>query len=109
MRCGRRGTCAQRRQLIGRRTEMEQLEDVEGSTFSVSNLGPFDVDHFSAIINPPESGIVAVGSAKKVPVVLEDGTTASVYGDWEDGVANPVTPLGQMLRAFTDRSRPFCR
>lgn len=35
--------------------------------------------------------------------VLEDGTTASVYADWEDGVANPVTPLGQMLRAFTDQ------
>jgi len=49
-------------------------EDLKGATFTVSNLGPFDVDHFSAIINPPESGIIAVGSAKKVPVVLEDGT-----------------------------------
>ncbi|MEP0761919.1 MAG: 2-oxo acid dehydrogenase subunit E2, partial [Chloroflexota bacterium] len=48
--------------------------EIEGSTFSVSNLGLFDVDHFSAIINPPEAGILAVGSAKKVPVVLEDGT-----------------------------------
>lgn len=48
--------------------------EIEGSTFSVSNLGLFDVDHFSAIINPPEAGILAIGSAKKVPVVLEDGT-----------------------------------
>jgi len=48
--------------------------EIEGSTFSVSNLGPFDVDHFIAIINPPEAGIVAVGAAKKVPVVLEDDT-----------------------------------
>jgi pyruvate dehydrogenase E2 component (dihydrolipoamide acetyltransferase) len=48
--------------------------EIEGSTFSVSNLGPHDVDHFIAIINPPEAGIIAVGSAKKVPVVLEDGT-----------------------------------
>lgn len=48
--------------------------EIEGSTFSVSNLGPYEVDHFIAIINPPEAGILAVGSAKKVPVVLEDGT-----------------------------------
>lgn len=48
--------------------------EIEGSTFTVSNLGLFDVDHFTAIINPPEAGILAIGSAKKVPVVLEDGT-----------------------------------
>ena len=48
--------------------------EIEGSTFTVSNLGPYDVDHFSAIINPPEAGILAVGSAKKVPVVLADGS-----------------------------------
>jgi pyruvate dehydrogenase E2 component (dihydrolipoamide acetyltransferase) len=40
----------------------------------VSNLGPFDVDHFIAIINPPAAAIVAVGSAGQVPIVLEDGT-----------------------------------
>ncbi|MFH1183794.1 MAG: dihydrolipoamide acetyltransferase family protein, partial [Chloroflexota bacterium] len=43
-------------------------EDIEGSTFTVSNLGMFDVDSFSAIISPPEAGILAVGSAKQVPV-----------------------------------------
>lgn len=48
--------------------------EIEGSTFSVSNLGPYEVEHFIAIINPPEAGILAVGSARKVPVVLEDGT-----------------------------------
>ncbi|MBN2305200.1 MAG: 2-oxo acid dehydrogenase subunit E2 [Anaerolineae bacterium] len=48
--------------------------EIEGATFSVSNLGPYDVDHFMAIINPPEAGILAVGSARKVPVVLEDDT-----------------------------------
>ncbi|MBZ0290634.1 MAG: 2-oxo acid dehydrogenase subunit E2, partial [Anaerolineae bacterium] len=37
-------------------------------------LGPYDVEHFSAIINPPEAGIIAVGTALKVPVVKEDGT-----------------------------------
>ncbi|MGD0004012.1 MAG: dihydrolipoamide acetyltransferase family protein [Anaerolineaceae bacterium] len=45
-------------------------EDIEGSTFSISNLGMFDVEHFIAIINPPEAAILAVGSAKQVPVVV---------------------------------------
>jgi len=47
-------------------------EDIEGSTFSISNLGMYDVEHFIAIINPPEAAILAVGSALEVPVV-EDG------------------------------------
>lgn len=46
-------------------------EDVEGATFTVSNLGAFDVDHFIAIINPPEAAILAVGSAQQVPVVVD--------------------------------------
>lgn len=49
-----------------------RTEDIEGSTFSISNLGMYDVDEFIAIINPPESAILAIGSAKQVPVV-EDG------------------------------------
>lgn len=44
-------------------------DDIEGSTFSVSNLGMFDVEHFIAIINPPEAAILAVGSVREVPVV----------------------------------------
>jgi pyruvate dehydrogenase E2 component (dihydrolipoamide acetyltransferase) len=44
-------------------------EDIEGSTFSTSNLGMFDVEHFVAIINPPEAAILAIGSVKEVPVV----------------------------------------
>jgi pyruvate dehydrogenase E2 component (dihydrolipoamide acetyltransferase) len=46
-------------------------DDIEGSTFTVSNLGMFDVDQFTAIINPPEAAILAVGSAKQVPVVVD--------------------------------------
>jgi pyruvate dehydrogenase E2 component (dihydrolipoamide acetyltransferase) len=46
-------------------------DDIEGSTFSVSNMGMYDVENFSAIINPPEAGILAVGSAREVPVVEE--------------------------------------
>ncbi len=48
-------------------------EDIEGSTFSVSNLGMFDVENFAAILNPPEAGILAVGSAREVPVAAEGG------------------------------------
>ncbi|OGO12055.1 MAG: hypothetical protein A2Y53_09275 [Chloroflexi bacterium RBG_16_47_49] len=45
-------------------------EDIEGSTFTISNMGMYDVDQFTAIINPPEAAILAVGSAKQVPVVM---------------------------------------
>ncbi|MDX1416371.1 MAG: dihydrolipoamide acetyltransferase family protein [Candidatus Promineifilaceae bacterium] len=50
-------------------------DDIQGSTFTVSNLGAFDVDHFIAIINPPEAAILAVGSAKQVPVVVDGELT----------------------------------
>lgn len=49
-------------------------DDIRGATFTVSNLGPYDVEQFSAIINPPEAGILAVSSARKVPVVKADGS-----------------------------------
>jgi len=45
--------------------------EIEGGAFSVSNLGMFGVEAFSAIINPPHSGILAVGAARTVPVVAE--------------------------------------
>ena len=44
-------------------------DDIEGSTFSISNLGMFDVENFIAIINPPEAAILAVGSAREAPVI----------------------------------------
>ncbi|MFN8371775.1 MAG: dihydrolipoamide acetyltransferase family protein [Anaerolineae bacterium] len=49
-------------------------DDVSGSTFTVSNLGMYGVEDFVAIINPPEAGILAVGGAKKIPVVKADGS-----------------------------------
>jgi pyruvate dehydrogenase E2 component (dihydrolipoamide acetyltransferase) len=48
-------------------------DDMTGSTFSISNLGMFGVEHFTAIINPGESAILAVGSAVRTPVVIGDG------------------------------------
>jgi len=44
-------------------------EDVEGSTFTISNLGMFGVEDFVAIINPPEAAILAVGGALEVPII----------------------------------------
>jgi len=44
-------------------------EEYTGSTFSVSNLGMFGIDQFTAIINPPEAGILAIGAVAEVPVV----------------------------------------
>ncbi len=46
--------------------------DYGGSTFSVSNLGMYGIDHFTAVLNPPEAGILACGAVKEVPVA-EDG------------------------------------
>jgi pyruvate dehydrogenase E2 component (dihydrolipoamide acetyltransferase) len=60
------------RAMIARAREGKiRPEDVENSTFTVSNLGGFDVDHFVAIINPPEAAILAVGTARQVPVVID--------------------------------------
>jgi pyruvate dehydrogenase E2 component (dihydrolipoamide acetyltransferase) len=47
--------------------------ELSGATFSISNLGMFDVAEFSAIINPPEGAILAVGSVRRVPVVDDAG------------------------------------
>jgi pyruvate dehydrogenase E2 component (dihydrolipoamide acetyltransferase) len=49
-----------------------QPEDWEGSTFTISNLGMFGIEEFTAIINPPNSCILAVGAIKDVPVVEND-------------------------------------
>ena len=46
-------------------------EEYTGSTFSVSNLGMFGIDQFTAIINPPEAGILAIGGVEEKPVVID--------------------------------------
>jgi pyruvate dehydrogenase E2 component (dihydrolipoamide acetyltransferase) len=51
-----------------------QPKDWDGNTFSISNLGMFGVDEFTAIINPPDSCILAIGGIKKVAAFKEDGT-----------------------------------
>ena len=48
-----------------------QPSDWEGNTFTISNLGMFGVEEFTAIVNPPDAGILAVGGIKEVPVVKD--------------------------------------
>ena len=91
--------------MIGRAREGKvKPDDIQGSTFTVSNLGAYDVEHFLAIINPPEAGILAIGSAMKIPVVKADGTlgignrmrvTVSVDHRVSDGAEG-----AQFLQAF---------
>jgi pyruvate dehydrogenase E2 component (dihydrolipoamide acetyltransferase) len=50
-----------------------RAQELSGATFSISNLGMLDVTEFSAIINPPEGAILAVGSVRRVPVVDDAG------------------------------------
>lgn len=48
------------------------LDEMQGNTFTISNLGMFDIEEFTAIINPPDSCILAVGSIAKKPAVKND-------------------------------------
>jgi pyruvate dehydrogenase E2 component (dihydrolipoamide acetyltransferase) len=60
------------KQLIERaRANKAAADDYVGNTFSISNLGMYDVDQFTAIINPPDSGILAIGSIEDKAVVKD--------------------------------------
>ena len=47
------------------------LQDMEGGTFTISNLGMFGVEQFTAVLNPPQVAILAVGAVKEEPVVRD--------------------------------------
>lgn len=65
------------RELVGRAREGRmKADDMLGGTFTVSNLGMFDVENFIAIINPPQAAILAVGSVRQIPVVDASGQLA---------------------------------
>jgi pyruvate dehydrogenase E2 component (dihydrolipoamide acetyltransferase) len=75
---------AERASLTALSTTMADLADraragrlrqheLEGGSFSVSNLGMYGTSEFTAIINPPQSGILAVGAARQMPIAGEDG------------------------------------
>ncbi len=63
---------AEVRELAGRAREKKLMPDeYTGATFSVSNLGMFGIHEFTAIINPPEAGILAIGGVEETPVVVD--------------------------------------
>ena len=76
--CGNKGIVeidGELKELIPRAQEGKLApEEYSGAGFSVSNLGSFGIEEFTAIINPPGSAILAVGALNKVPVVQEDGS-----------------------------------
>ncbi|WP_420463511.1 dihydrolipoamide acetyltransferase family protein [Candidatus Palauibacter sp.] len=68
---GLRRISTEARDLITRGRERKLApEEYQGGTFSVSNLGMFEIDQFTAIINPPEAGILAIGQTVEKPVVV---------------------------------------
>ena len=93
-----------------------QPEDWEGNTFTISNLGMFGIDEFTAIINPPDSCILAVGGINEVPIVKNgevvpgnvmkvtlscdhrsvDGAVGSAFlNTFKNYMENPVLLLGK--------------
>lgn len=65
------GTIARMAKDLGKRAREGglKLEEYQGGTFTISNLGMFDVDEFVAVINPPQAAILAVASVRETPVV----------------------------------------
>ncbi len=73
---GLRAISAEVRELAGRaRAKRLQPEEYTGATFTISNLGMFGIDDFTAIINPPEVGILAVGRIEPKAVVVDGAVT----------------------------------
>jgi len=70
---------ARESQDLARRARERRLrqDELEGGTFSISNLGMYGTLEFSGIINPPQSGLLAVGAAKQQPVVTDGAVTVA--------------------------------
>jgi len=98
----------------GARAKQNKLapEELTGSTFTVSNLGPFNVDLFIPVINPPETAILALGQIKKKPVVI-DGDAIAIRSTMMASCAVDHrildgAPAGQFLAALKDTlENPF--
>jgi len=72
-RLGMRAIAARLADLAARAREGKlKLDDLQGGTFTLSNLGMFGIDHFTAILNPPQAAILAVGRTSRRAVVAED-------------------------------------
>ena len=98
---------------FGKRARENALkpEELTGSTFTVSNLGPFKVDLFIPVINPPETAILALGQIKKKPVVLEDKIVVRSMMMASCAVDHRIldgAPAGQFLAALKETlENPF--
>ena len=97
----------------GKKSKNNELtpEDLTGSTFTVSNLGPFQVDLFIPVINPPETAILALGQIKKQPVIIDDTIAIRSMMMASCAVDHRVldgAPAGQFLSALKDMlENPF--
>ena len=80
-----------------------QLDEMEGSTFSISNLGMFGIEEFTAIINPPNACIMAIGAIRQEPVV-KDG--AIVVGN---RMKVTMSWMAQQGLSFYKLLKPFCK
>ena len=98
---------------FGKRAKKNELkpEELTGSTFTVSNLGPFKVDLFIPVINPPETAILALGQIKKKPVVVDDAIVVRSIMMASCAVDHRVldgAPAGQFLAALKETlENPF--
>jgi len=82
--------------------------ELEGGVFSVSNLGMYGTLEFSAIINPPQSGILAVGAATPQPVVVDGSVTVATVMRCTLSVDHRAIDgalAARWLAAFTARMR----
>jgi pyruvate dehydrogenase E2 component (dihydrolipoamide acetyltransferase) len=80
-------------------------DELTGSTFTVSNLGPFEVDLFIPVINPPETAILALGQIKKKPVVIDDMIAVRHVMMASCAVDHRIldgAPAGQFLKSLKD-------
>ena len=70
---------ASQRKDLAERAKSGRLRptDIAGGTFTISNLGMFGIDEFTAIVNPPDACIMAVGGIKQTPIVKDGQTTIS--------------------------------
>jgi pyruvate/2-oxoglutarate dehydrogenase complex dihydrolipoamide acyltransferase (E2) component len=67
------GIAEKRKDIVTKAREGKlTMPDIEGATFSISNLGMLGIDSFDAIVNPPQVGILAIGSTKELVVVEEN-------------------------------------
>ncbi|TCC45317.1 2-oxo acid dehydrogenase subunit E2 [Kribbella capetownensis] len=73
------GVIAEESAALAVRARQRQLttDEMAGGTFTISNLGMYGVEQFTAIINPPQAAILAVGASRREAVVLDDGSLAA--------------------------------